>query len=270
MIEHNMSMDSAVAPRRWVRSEQLGGLLWTLVRTDFKSRYHGSLQGFVWALFKPMVTFGSLLVVFSYIFGNDPNYSINLIVGLFLWDFFAEATKTGMGSLVSKAYLLTKARLPPWIFVVSSISNALITLTAFTLIMLVFMAFGGHLPSATGFALYLLYLVAYIAIVIGIGLGTSVLLLKYRDLNQVWDVTLQSGFFIAPIIYPLRIIPESMHKYLYFWPPTPIIQFSRAVLIDGTIPTARAHLFLAIGSLTILTVGAAIFRSRAPRIAEEV
>ncbi len=29
------------------------GLIWTLVRTDFKARYHGTLGGFVWALLKP-------------------------------------------------------------------------------------------------------------------------------------------------------------------------------------------------------------------------
>ena len=34
-----------VSPRvAWV------GLAWTLVRTDFKARYHGTLSGFAWAL----------------------------------------------------------------------------------------------------------------------------------------------------------------------------------------------------------------------------
>ena len=42
------------------------GLLWTLVRTDFKARYHGTFSGFVWALLKPAAMFvvltGGLLV----------------------------------------------------------------------------------------------------------------------------------------------------------------------------------------------------------------
>ena len=59
------------------------------------------------------------------------------------------------------------------------------------------------------------------------------LFLRYRDLNQVWDVVTQAGFFVAPIIYPLGVIPERFHFYLYLWPPTPIIEFSRAVLVDG-------------------------------------
>ena len=48
---------------------------------------------------------------------------------------------------------------------------------------------------------------------------------------------LQAGFFLAPIIYPLGILPERFHFYLYVWPPTPIIEFSRAALVSGVMPT---------------------------------
>jgi homopolymeric O-antigen transport system permease protein len=249
---------------------KVGGLLWTLIRTDFKTRYHGSLAGFAWALLKPLAMFAVLMTVFSFIFGNDPNYSVNLIVGLFLWDFFSDATKTTMGSLHAKGYLLTKARLPAWIFVIASTSNPLITLIAFSLVLHGYMAMSGRLPQGVHELLFLYYLLHYFAIVIGIGLATSVLFLRYRDLNQVWDVVIQAGFFIAPIIYPLRIIPEYVHRYLYFWPPTPIIQFSRAVLVDGTIPTLRAHLYLSVGTVTILVAGILIFRRRSPSIAEDL
>jgi len=214
--------------------------------------------------------FTVLMAVFSFIFGNDPDYSLNLIVGLFLWDFFADATKTTMASLHAKGYLLTKARLPAWIFVVASTSNALITLFTFAIVLLGYMAVNGRLPTVVHELLFMYYLLHYFAIVIGIGLATSVLFLRYRDLNQVWDVVIQAGFFIAPIIYPLRILPEYVHRYLYFWPPTPIIQFSRAVLVDGKIPTARAHLYLAVGTCVILAAGILIFRRRSPGIAEEL
>src|SRR5262245_30331539 len=98
----------------------IGGLVWTLIRTDFKVRYHGSLGGFVWALLKPLSMFLVLMGVFSLIFVSEPHYRINLILGLFLWEFFAEGTKTGLTSLYAKAYLLAKTRFPRWIVVVTS------------------------------------------------------------------------------------------------------------------------------------------------------
>ena len=48
---------------------------------------------------------------------------------------------------------------------------------------------------------------------------------------------IQAGFFVAPIIYPLGIVPERFHFYFYLWPPTPIIEFSRAALVSHTVPS---------------------------------
>jgi lipopolysaccharide transport system permease protein len=243
-------------------------LIWTLARTDFKTRYQPTFGGFLWALMKPLAMFVVLMAVFSFIFGSDPSYRLNLIVGLFLWDFFAEATKTGLISLHSKAYLLNKVKFPAWILVLTSASNALITLLLFSTVFVAFLIVSGRAPSATASALFALYVVQYTMMAVGLSLATSVLFLRYRDFNQIWDLVTQAGFFVAPIIYPLSIVPERFHYYLYLWPPTPIIQFSRTVLIDGAIPSFKAHLFLAAESLVIFVIGVLVFRRSAPQVTE--
>jgi ABC-type polysaccharide/polyol phosphate export permease len=244
------------------------GLIWTLIRTDFKVRYHGTIGGFVWALLKPLVMFVLLMSVFSFLFASDPHYKLDLIIGLFLWDFFAEGTKTGLMSLDAKGYLLTKTRCPAWILVVTSIANAAITLGVFTVAILMFLIVSGHGPTVTGAAMFLVYVLALVAIVTGFSLGASALFLRYRDLNQIWDVVSQAGFFIAPIIYPIGILPERFHFYLYLWPPTAIIEFSRLVLVDHRLPTARAHVLLGVVVSVIAVGGVALFRLLRPRAAE--
>jgi lipopolysaccharide transport system permease protein len=246
------------------------GLVWTLVRTDFKARYHGTLGGFVWALLKPVTMFVVLMAVFSFLFASNPVYKLNLIVGLFLWDFFAEATKTGLTSLSVRGYLLTKGRVQPWILVVTSISNAVITLGVFTIVIVLFLSAFGRPPSVQALGAFAAYCAALGAIVIGFSLASSVLFLRYRDLNQVWEVVVQAGFFLAPIIYPLDILPERFHFYLYVWPPTPVIEFSRSVLVAGKMPTATGHLYLAGDAAFCLLVGIAIFKWLSPRAAEYV
>ena len=248
----------------------MSGLVWTLVRTDFKTRYHGTAGGFVWALLKPMSMFVVLMGVFSFLFASNPTYKLDLIVGLFLWDFFAEGTKSGLIALQTKSYLLAKTRVPPWILVVTSVANATITLTVFLIVIAVFLAATGHPPTLQTFGVFAMYCVALLAMVVGFALAASVLFLRYRDLNQVWDLTLQAGFFLAPIVYPLGILPERFHFYLYLWPPTPVIEFSRAVLVAGTVPTLRGHVYLAIDAVACLVLGFMVFRRLSPRAAEFV
>ena len=259
---------SRTAQRR--RSVDFSGLVWTLVRTDFKTRYHGTIGGFLWALFKPLAMFLVLMGVFSFVFHSDQNYRLNLIVGLFLYDFFSDATKTGMISLRAKGYLITKAKFPSWIIVVTSISNAVITLAIFLVFALAFLTLSGHAPSVLAAGLFLWYQIHLFLIVVGFSLATSVLFMKYRDLNQVWEVVAQAGFFIAPIIYPLSILPERLHFYLYIWPPTPVIMFSRSVLVDGVVPSGLAHVLLSAEALSVLGLGMLIYRRYAPRVAEYV
>ena len=244
------------------------GLIWTLTRTDFKTRYHGTFGGFVWALLKPAAMFLVLYAVFSYVFKSEVAYRINLILGLFLFDCFSEGTKSGLVSLHAKAYLLTKARFPSWIVVATSASNAVITLSVFTLVFFAVLAATGHPPKPVHVLLYFSYVAALLVMVTGISLAGSVLFLRYRDLNQVWEVIVQAGFFLAPIVYPLSVIPHEYQFYLYLWPPTPIVQFTRMVLVEGTVPTLRAHLLLILMAGTTFGVGTAIFRRYAPRAAE--
>jgi ABC-type polysaccharide/polyol phosphate export permease len=259
---------TAVASHTGTAASGRLALVWTLVRTDFKARYHGTLSGFVWALLKPTAMFLVLEAVFSFIFASDPHYRSNLIIGLFLWDFFAEGTKTGLVSLHARGFLLTKARCPSWILVITALSNAIITLTVFAVVILTFLWSSGHGASWTGAAVFLVYLAGLAIVVAGISLGGSVLFLRYRDLNQVWDVVVQAGFFVAPIIYPLGILPERYHWLVYLWPPTPFIQFSRSALVDGIIPGVRAHVTLIMGTMIMLAAGVVVFRRLAPRAAE--
>src|SRR5918912_345808 len=121
-------MISVATSRTAARRASYGGLVWTLIRTDFKTRYHGTVGGFVWALLKPLSMFLVLLAVFSYVFSGEPQYRLDLIIGLFLYEFFQEGTRTGLLALRARGFLLTKARFPSWVLVLTSASNALITL----------------------------------------------------------------------------------------------------------------------------------------------
>lgn len=254
----------ASGPRRfdWL------GLLWTIVRTDFKVRYQGTIGGFVWALLKPIVMFLVLLTVFSFVFPQE-DYSVNLLLGLFIWDFFAAGTMAGLVALDAKSYLLTKSRIPRWVIVATSCSNPLITLAVTTSTLLLYLALQGRLGLLPLLA-FLYDMLMLLVIVVGFSLGASVLFLRYRDLNQVWEVCTNAGFFVAPVIYPLATLPEKYHLLLYLWPPTPVIEFSRAALVAGKLPTVAGMVDLTAVALVTLGAGGLVFRKLAPGIAERL
>ena len=243
------------------------GAIWTLARTDFKVRYHGSATGFLWAMLKPMCMFAVLLSVFHFVFDN-PDYGLHLVTGVFLYEFFTGATTAGLVALHTKGYLLTKSDFPRWILVGTSTTNSLLTLAAASLGIVLYLGFSGRFPSPLGFLLYLFYVSQLALIAFGLALGGSVLFVRFRDLNQVWEVVAQAGFFVAPVIYPLSAIPERLHLYLYFWPPTAVIEFSRQVLTTDTVPSLKGHLLLAGVTATTLLVGVLIYRKFIDRSAE--
>jgi lipopolysaccharide transport system permease protein len=248
----------------------LPGLIWTLIRTDFKTRYHGTLGGYLWALVKPLTMFVVLYTVFSVIFSMDPNYNLNLIIGLFLWEFFAESTKTGFLSLQAKTFLLTKTKFPVWIVVLTSASNAFITVCIFSIAVCIYISIFRRSLNLFEIGCFGLYVFLFLLIIIGISLAGSVLFLRYRDINQIWELVMQAGFFFTPIIYPLDIVPHKFHFYLYAWLPTAVIQFSRSVLVKGEIPTITAHLLLLGSAAVVLGVGAALYCRLSPRSLESL
>jgi lipopolysaccharide transport system permease protein len=246
----------------------LAGALWTLVRTDFKVRYHGTFAGFVWAMLKPLAMFAVLMSVFTFVFSSKTDYALDLVLGLFLYDHFQEGTKTGLVSLHAKGYLIGRSRFPRWLLVVASTANPLLVIATASGAIVAFLALAGRAPSPTALALYAAYVALAALIVIGFSLAASVLFVRYRDLNQVWEVVVQAGFFVSPIVYPLDVLPEHLHRWLYLWPPTAVIEFSRSVLIEGVAPTAKAHLLLVLVAAGSLGVGSLVYRRLAPATAE--
>jgi lipopolysaccharide transport system permease protein len=242
--------------------------LWTLVRTDFKVRYHGTAMGFVWAMLKPAAMFVVLMSVFTFVFASKTDYALNLVLGLFLYDYFQESTKGGLVSLYTKGYLIGRSQFPRWLLVVASTANPLLIVTTASLAILGWLALADRFPSSAALSLYALYVLLLALIVVGFSLAASVLFVRYRDLNQIWDVVVQAGLFVAPIIYPLEVLPERFHRLIYLWPPSSVIEFSRSVLIEGVLPSARAQLLLGAAAAASLGVGMLIYRRLAPTVPE--
>ena len=199
--------------------------------TDFKIKYDNSILGYLWSLLKPLLMFGTLYIVFSvFVRWEVENYKLYLLLGIILWNFLAEVTLNSMVLLEGKASILKKIYFPRWIIVIASSLTSLLTLLLNIGVFFIFFVL-----SRAHFQISALYLVVYLAelyiFVVGLALLLCSLYPKFRDIHHIWEVFVQLGFWVTPIVYPISIVPEKYHPLIFLNPAARIIQGCRQALI---------------------------------------
>lgn len=245
-------------------------LLKELAITDFKLRYKNSVLGYLWSLLKPLAIFGSLYLVFSiFVRFEVPHYTLFLLLGILLWNYFNEATLNGMHSLETKSSMLTKVNVSKLTVVLASNVTTLMTLILNMVIFFVIMVFTK--PEIGWTYLWLPVLVAELFIVsLGVSMALSVWFIKFRDLDSIWEILLQIGFWVTPIIYPISIIPDRFLPYIGLNPLHRIIDEGRKILIGLEWPSFPTMMITLAFSVLILLLGFVAFRIREKKVAEEL
>jgi ABC-2 type transport system permease protein len=215
-------------------SKENKALVSELVRTDFKLRYQGSVLGYAWSLLRPLLLFVILYVVFVKFLklgSGVPHYPVYLLLGIIFWNFFVEITSQGLGSIVSRGDLIRKISIPRWIIILSSSLSAIINLALNMLVLTVFILIN-HVNIELSILWTPLILLEIYLFGLGLSFFLSAAFVKFRDLSYIWEVLLQAGFYLTPILYPLsRITNINLQKLIMFNPMAQSIQAGRYVLV---------------------------------------
>jgi ABC-2 type transport system permease protein len=254
-------------------------LLKQLVKTDFKLRYQGSFLGYIWSLLRPLALFVILYAVFTKIIkvgGSIPHYPVYLLLGIVLWNYFAEVTSGSVGAIVGRGDLLRKLSFPRYVIVLAGSFSALINLFLNLVIVAIFMVIT-HVelrPIAITFPIFIVELFVFS---LALGFFLSAAYVRFRDINYIWEVIMQAAFYATPILYPLSLVPTRYAKILILNPMAQIIQDSRYVIVTPKTQTISSvyntHWIrvVPIGITVVLVIVAATyFRKRSRYFAEEV
>lgn len=216
-------------------------LLYALVVSDFKIRYQNSVLGYLWSLIRPLSLFAIMYVVFAKIFrvGNDiPHYAVYLLLGIMLWNFFAEATSNGLSSLLDRGDMIRKVYTPRYSIVLAAVFSATVNLA----INLCVVAFFAVIAGADFNPLRLLLLPFLLFELVLLATAASFLLaslyVKYRDIKYIWELFLQIAFYATPIVYTLNRVPAQFRRFMMLNPVAQIIQDARYAAITPKSPTA--------------------------------
>jgi len=245
-------------------------LIKILTISDLKVKYQSSALGFAWSLLNPLLMMLVLYLVFNNVFkGNQENYALYLLIGIVSWRFMANGTSSSMGAIVGKSSLVTKIYIPRQILVLSTVLSSFISsLLEFLVLMILLLAFGVKISANV--LLFPAVHMIYFVMVYGISLALSSLYVYYRDLNQIWEVLLQLGFFVSPVCYSISIVPENYIFYYMLNPVTLVMQIYRKTLLYGESPTSASLIYILLAAGILLIIGGAIFKKLERRFAEEL
>lgn len=278
---------SAAAPAIQARGPSaLGGdlrralsLTWMLAVTDFKLRYFGSVLGYFWTLARPLMLFSVLYLVFSQVFAVDDveHYPVYLLTSIVLFTYFSETTAGGVQSLINRENLLRKMHFPRIAIPISVSLSALFNLGLNLIAVLVFAILSGVEPRWSWIQFPFLVL-ALTLLAIGFAMLLSVLYVRFRDIQPIWDVVLQVTFYASPVLYVIGMLPDGIQREMMAANPLAVIltQMRHAVL-DPSAPTAAdvigadLRLLIPFGLVVVVfCLGLWLFKRDAPRIAENL
>ena len=163
-------------------------LLGELVARDVKIKYRRSVLGVLWTLLNPLCMMIILSLVFSNIFKFDvENYSLYILSGQVVFNFFSGATTDAMSSIISNGPLIKKVYVPKYLFVLSRIISSFINLLAsFTALLLVMIATRAELHWKV--VLVVIPLILLVVFSLGVGLVLAAITVKFRDVMHLYSV----------------------------------------------------------------------------------
>ncbi|MEI6462376.1 MAG: ABC transporter permease [bacterium] len=270
-------------------------LLLELVRTSFKLRYNNSVLGFVWVLLKPFLTFLILYFVWTSFSGSKDYYPVKLMLGIVLFNFVNEGIIFGMNGLLDKAGIILKVNFKRHIAVIAStlmaVINLVINMVLFTIIFVIYVCTGlardrgisgidslalevnkfvGNFGHVGLCILYFVILVSVIYMfILGASFFLSILIVRLRDLQHIFELVFTLLFWATPIVYQLKdIITTPFGKFVALNPLGFVINSAREALIYNNISNLNVSLIMLVISVVLLVLGYNFFLKKVKRVAE--
>ena len=100
---------------------------------------------------------------------------------------------------------------------------------------------------------------------LGVSLALTALSVYFADVREMYQAALPALLYMAPVIYPLSVVPERARWIVAWNPMTILIELMREPLYGGRAPSLHAFGTGSLIAVTSLAIGWAIFRRLAPR-----
>lgn len=219
-------------------------LLYFLVWRDVLTRYKQTVIGATWVILQPLIT----MVIFSVIFGklakfpsDGVPYPLFAFAALVPWAYFSQAMLKISGSLVNSSNLVTKIYFPRLLIPLAAAIAPVVDVFFSFLVLLLLMCWFHTVPT-WGLLALPLFMGLAVMTALSVGLWSSALNVRYRDVNSIIPFMIQAWMYASPVAYPVSMVPGKWRILYSLNPMVGVIEGFRWALLGKASPD-----FMAIG-----------------------
>jgi lipopolysaccharide transport system permease protein len=209
-------------------------LMFLFVRRDFVAQYKQTILGPFWFGIQPLFTTG----IYSIIFGSLAKVPTDgvpqpvfYMAGTTLWNYFAACVIGSSTVFTANAGIFGKVYFPrltvPITQTITKLFVFVIQMVLFLIIYFVYL-FQGAAMHPNLWLLFLPVIIAHTALLgTAVGLVSSALTVKYRDLSILISFGINLWMWATPIVYPLSLVPEKYRIIFSMNPMSSMIELFR-------------------------------------------
>ena len=237
-------------------------LLRRFAARDVTLRYRQTALGVIWVVLQPLLGAGVLSFVFGVVAGLEGppgvSYFVFALTGMVGWTAFNQTALRGSGSLIANSQLVGKVFFPRLLLPLATTASTLVDVAVSLLLLLVLLAVQ-TIWAGPAIFLFPIWLALLVALGLGLGLFTSALMVRYRDVQFVLPVGIQLLLFASPVAYSVSSAPESAQWAFAVNPLTGLLEGLRWSLLGTAPPSAGAVAYSFVAAALAMVVGLVVF-----------
>ncbi len=212
--------------------------IFSMAKFKIESENQQNSLGMFWVILKPLLNALVYGAVFGFLIGTGgrpPHFVQFLIIGVFVFEFFASSWTAGGKAITNNAALVQSLAFPRMVLPLAAVTQQFLKFLPTVAIMLVFLVATGHFPNWHWLLLAPL-LVIFFFFNAGLALVTARLSVHWRDLNNFLPFLTRFFFYTTGIFFSIekRFADHPwLIKITDFQPVHEVLSLARASLLEG-------------------------------------
>jgi teichoic acid transport system permease protein len=224
--------------------------IYSMARFRIESENQQASLGMFWVILKPLLN----ALIYGAVFGiliagsKPPNFVEFLIIGVFVFEFFASAWTAGGKAITNNAALVQSLAFPRMVLPLAAVTERFLKFLPTIAIMLVYLLVSGTRPSVHWLLIIPLFTL-YFLFVSGLALITARLATHWRDLNNFLPFVTRVFFYTTGVFFsiesrfgprpPSAAEPQGYEGYPWlvdaanFQPVHEFLSLARSALLNG-------------------------------------